>query len=72
MGPSEFGRTNPKGVLRKEENIGFPKALKRDEIGRLIAETEIAFEINDLSQKIQVLTLNLSGNYHTLKMRIFG
>jgi hypothetical protein len=43
----------------------FPEALKRNGLGRLIAETEIAFEFNDLSQKIQVLTLDLSGNNHT-------
>jgi hypothetical protein len=43
MGPSEFGRTNPEGVLREEKNKGFPKAWKRDDLGRLIAETKSAF-----------------------------
>ena len=45
--------------------MGFLKLWKRDDLGRLIAETKSAFEIDDLSQKIQVLTLNLSGNNHT-------
>ena len=54
MGPSEFGRTNLKGVLR-EEKMGFPKAWKRDDLGRLIAETKSAFKTNDLSQKVWVI-----------------
>ena len=50
------------GVFAKGGNIEFPKAFEKgEEIGRLIAETEIAFEVNDLSQIVQVLTLILSG-----------
>ena len=60
------------GFFAKGGNIEFPKAFEKgEEIGRLIAETEIAFEVNDLSQLVQVLTLILSGSVHTefLKMR---
>ena len=56
MGPSEFGRTNSKGVLREEKNKGFPKARKGDDLGRLIAETKISFlKTDDLSQKVWVI-----------------
>ena len=43
--------------LREEKIKGFPKAWKRDDLGRLIAETKINFQkTDDLSQKVWVCT----------------
>ena len=48
------------GGLRKEER-GFPKAWKKDDLGRLIAETKTTFKTDDLSQKVQVWPLTWAG-----------